>query len=88
MENLSNILKLFFSCCLLCGVKIVLSSIFQCSLSNSMFFLFPCVQDFNGLVRYLNQFPSGEFLPAMSNFHLLVFLATSDMLPLKVMFMC
>ena len=52
------------------------------------FFLFPCVQDFHALVRYLNQFPPDEFLPTMSNFHLLVFLATSDMLPLKVMFMC
>lgn len=41
------------------------------------------VQDFHALVRYLNQFPSDEFLPTMSNFHLLVFLATSDMLPLK-----
>ena len=46
------------------------------------------VQDFHALVRYLNQFPPGEFLPTMSNFHLLVFLATSDMLPLEVMFMC
>ena len=46
------------------------------------------MQDFHALVRYLNQFPPDEFLPAMSNFHLLVFLATSDMLPLKVMFMC
>ena len=52
------------------------------------FFLFPCVQDFHGLLRYLNQFPPSEFLPAMSNFHLLVFLATSNILPLKVMFMC
>ncbi|RMX47586.1 hypothetical protein pdam_00023396, partial [Pocillopora damicornis] len=41
------------------------------------------VQDFHALVRYLNQFPPGEFLPAMSNFHLLVFLATSNILPLK-----
>ena len=43
-------------------------------------------QDFNALVRYLNQFSPDEFLSAMSNFHLLVFLATCDMLPLKVMF--
>ena len=52
------------------------------------FFLFTCVQDFHTLVRYLNQFLPGEFLPAMSNFQLLVFLPTSDMLPLKVMFIC
>ena len=41
-------------------------------------------QDFNALVRYLNQFSPDQFLTAMSNFHLLVFLATCDMLPLKV----
>ena len=46
--------------------------------------LFPCAQDFNALVRYLNQFSPDDFLSAMSNFHLLVFLATCDMLPLKV----
>ena len=46
-------------------------------------FFFP-VQDFNALVRYLNQFSPDQFLTAMSNFHLLVFLATCDMLPLKV----
>ena len=54
----------------------------------TVFFLFTFVQDFLTLVRYLNQFPPGEFLPAMSNFHLLVFLATSNILPLKVMFIC
>ena len=43
-------------------------------------------QDFNALVRYLNQFSPDQFLAAMSNFHLLVFLATCDMLPLKVWF--
>ncbi|CAH3036912.1 unnamed protein product [Porites lobata] len=41
------------------------------------------LQDFNALVRYLNQFSPDQFLTAMSNFHLLVFLATCDMLPLK-----
>lgn len=41
------------------------------------------LQDFNALVRYLNQFSPDLFLTAMSNFHLLVFLATCDMLPLK-----
>ena len=30
------------------------------------------VQDFNALVRYLNQFFPDQFLTAMSNFHLLV----------------
>ena len=42
------------------------------------------LQDFNALVRYLNQFSPDQFLAAMSNFHLLVFLATCDMLPLRV----
>lgn len=41
------------------------------------------LQDFNALVRYLNQFSPDDFLAAMSNFHLLIFLATCDMLPLK-----
>ncbi|XP_027055810.1 nuclear protein localization protein 4 homolog [Pocillopora damicornis] len=44
---------------------------------------FNTAKDFHTLVRYLNQFPPGEFLPAMSNFHCLVFLATSNILPLK-----
>ena len=43
-----------------------------------------CAQDFDALVRYLNQFSPDQFLTAMSNFHLLVFLATCDMLPLRV----
>ena len=85
----SFIIKVFFYCCLLYEVKILCSPLLWCNLCNSVFFfLFPCVQDFHALVRYLNQFPPGEFLPAMSDFHLLVFLTTSDMLPLKVMFMC
>ena len=88
-EVFSFIIKVFFNRCSLCEVKIVLISVLQCNSCNSVFFfLFPCVQDFHALVRYLNQFPSDEFLPTMSNFHLLVFLATSDMLPLKVMFLC
>ena len=88
-EVFSFTIKVFFNRCLLCEVKIVLISVLQCNSCNSVFFfLFPCVQDFHALVRYLNQFPPGEFLPAMSNFHFLVFLATSNMLPLKVMFMC
>ncbi|GAB1599941.1 nuclear protein localization protein 4 homolog [Argonauta hians] len=41
------------------------------------------IQDFHALVQYMEQFPPNEFLEAMSNFHLLLFLATCDMLPLK-----
>ena len=87
-EVLRFIIKVFFNRCLLCEVRIVLISVLWCNSCNCVFFSFPCVQDFHALVRYLNQFPPGEFLPAMSNFHFLVFLATSNMLPLKVMFMC
>ncbi|XP_067672107.1 nuclear protein localization protein 4 homolog [Haliotis asinina] len=40
-------------------------------------------QDFTSLVQYMEQFPPNRFLDAMSDFHLLLFLATSDLLPLK-----
>ncbi|XP_029656373.2 nuclear protein localization protein 4 homolog, partial [Octopus sinensis] len=41
------------------------------------------IQDFNALVQYMEQFQPNDFLEAMSDFHLLLFLATCDMLPLK-----
>ncbi|KAL5019419.1 hypothetical protein ScPMuIL_005141 [Solemya velum] len=40
-------------------------------------------QDFNALTLYMEQCPPEKFLEAMSDFHLLTFLGTSDMLPLK-----
>ncbi|CAL1529212.1 unnamed protein product [Lymnaea stagnalis] len=40
-------------------------------------------QDFAALTSYLKRFLPNKFLEAMSDFHLLIFLATSDMLPLK-----
>lgn len=40
-------------------------------------------QDFNALIHYMEQHPPNQFLEAVSDFHLLVYLATSDMLPLK-----
>ncbi|CAL1297658.1 unnamed protein product [Larinioides sclopetarius] len=40
------------------------------------------VQDFPHLVSYLRQFNSDQFLEAMSDFHLLIYLATMDLLPL------
>ncbi|KAK0048488.1 nuclear protein localization protein 4 [Biomphalaria pfeifferi] len=40
-------------------------------------------QEFSALTSYLERFPPNKFLEAMSDFHLLMFLATSDMLPLK-----
>lgn len=40
-------------------------------------------QDFNALIHYMEQFPPSQFLGSVSDFHLLFFLATTDMLPLK-----
>ncbi|KAK3797242.1 hypothetical protein RRG08_030467 [Elysia crispata] len=40
-------------------------------------------QDFAALTTFLEKFPPSKFLEAMSDFHLLMFLASSDMLPLK-----
>ncbi|ESO96547.1 hypothetical protein LOTGIDRAFT_214584 [Lottia gigantea] len=39
------------------------------------------LQDFNALVQYLRQYQPDQFLEAMSDFHLLIFMATMDMLP-------
>jgi len=41
------------------------------------------IQDFNALSSYLNQFSREQFLEAMSDFHLLIYIATMDTLPLK-----
>ncbi|XP_052784162.1 nuclear protein localization protein 4 homolog [Mya arenaria] len=41
------------------------------------------VQDFNALIQHMEQFPPSKFMEAVSDFHLLLYLATSDMLPLK-----
>ncbi|PVD39210.1 hypothetical protein C0Q70_01838 [Pomacea canaliculata] len=40
-------------------------------------------QDFNALMSYMEQFSPNQFLNAMSDFHLLMFLTTSEMLPLR-----
>ena len=87
-EVFSFIIKVFFNCCLLCEVKIVLSSVLWSNSCNCFFSFHLCAGFSHFSENYLNQFPPGEFLPAMSNFHLLVFLATSNILPLKVMFIC
>ncbi|RWS30642.1 Nuclear protein localization protein 4-like protein [Leptotrombidium deliense] len=39
------------------------------------------LQDFSALTHYLNQFTSDQFLEAMSDFHLLLYLATNETLP-------
>lgn len=41
------------------------------------------IQDFNALSQYLSQFTPDEFLTAMSDFHLLLYIATMDMLPMR-----
>ena len=43
-----------------------------------------CVQDFTSFSEYMRQFTRGQYMDALSDFHLLVYLATCDMLPLKV----
>jgi len=40
-------------------------------------------QDFNAFARYINQFRSAEFLDSVSDFHVLVFMATTDVIPLR-----
>lgn len=42
------------------------------------------IQEFNSLSTYMQQFSPDEFLNAMSDFHLLIFIASMDTLPLKV----
>ena len=42
------------------------------------------LQDFNAFCSYMNQYPRDKFLQAVSDFHVLVYLATCDMLPVGV----
>nr|KAF7435975.1 hypothetical protein H0235_004166 [Vespula pensylvanica] len=41
------------------------------------------VQEFRSLCAYMQQFNSDQFLEAISDFHLLLFITTMDMLPMK-----
>lgn len=41
------------------------------------------LQDINALSAYLSQFSENQFLAAVSDFHLLLYIATMDMLPMK-----
>ncbi|XP_050308450.1 nuclear protein localization protein 4 homolog [Anthonomus grandis grandis] len=41
------------------------------------------IQDFNALASYLQQFAFDEFYEAICDFHLLIYIATMDMLPMK-----
>lgn len=44
------------------------------------------IQEFNSLCSYMQQFTKEQFLEAVSDFHLLIFIATMDMFPMKVIF--
>lgn len=41
------------------------------------------IQDFNAFTRFIQQFSPDKFFESMSDFHVLIYLATCDMLPLK-----
>lgn len=41
------------------------------------------IQEFNSLCTYMQQFGPDQFLEAISDFHLLLFITTMDMLPMK-----
>lgn len=42
------------------------------------------IQEFSSLCSYMQQFSKEQFLEAVSDFHLLIFIATMDMFPMKV----
>lgn len=44
------------------------------------------MQDFAALSNYMSQFSPDQFLKAVSDFHLLLYIATMDILPLRVIF--
>ena len=41
------------------------------------------LQDFNSFAQYMSQFRSAEFLQALSDLHVLLFLAGNDIMPLR-----
>ena len=43
-----------------------------------------CTQDFPSFSEYMHQFTRGKYMDAMSDLHLLIYLAACDMLPIKV----
>ena len=46
------------------------------------------LQDFGTLSSYMRQFTDDQFLLAMSDFHVLLYIAAMDMLPLRVSNFC
>ena len=41
------------------------------------------LQDFNSFAQYMNQFRSAEFLQAISDIHVLLFMAQNEIMPLR-----
>jgi len=41
------------------------------------------IQDFNSFARYISQFRSAEFFDAIADFHVLIFMANLDIIPLR-----
>jgi hypothetical protein len=41
------------------------------------------LQDFNSFAQYMNQFRSAEFLLAISDIHVLVFMAQNEIMPMR-----
>ena len=54
----SFIIKVFFYCCLLHGVKILCSPLLWCNLCNSVFFSFPLCAGFSCFSEILKPVPS------------------------------
>jgi len=44
------------------------------------------IQSISALSKYLNQFPEHKLVDALSDFHVLIYLAINDTIPLKVSF--
>ena len=42
------------------------------------------LQDFNSFAQYMNQFRSAEFLQAISDIHVLVFMAQNEIMPMRL----
>lgn len=53
-------------------------------LMTSSSFVCVCPQDFHSLATYLSQCSSTTFLEVVSDFHLLLFLVTNEVMPLRV----
>ena len=87
-EVFSFIIKVFFNCCLLCEVKIVLSSVLWCNSCYSVFFSFHLCAGFSHFSEILKPVPSWWIPTCYVQFSPPSFLATSNILPLKVMYIC